>query len=127
MLALPYLRGLRSCQRAYQTHAHPQLFRQTIQLTDGSTVKIASVSSQRPFIKLGIDSLSHPTWNPALRNKLLLSENAEVAKFKDRYSGTANDSLMQEFDGLLGTLLKDTTSKKKKVTKAAASPNKKKK
>lgn len=107
----------RPSQRAYQTFAHPQLFRQTVQLTDGSTVRLVTISSQKPFVKLGIDSLSHPTWNPQLRNKLLLSEDAQVTKFKDRFANTANETLLGEFDGLLGHLLKDIP--KEKIVKKA--------
>ena len=98
---------LLQAHRLYQTHAHSQLFRQTIQLTDGSTARIISVSSKRPWLKLGIDSLSHPSWNPTLRDKMMLSEDGEVGKFKNKFGNMVNDGGLAEFDGLVGTLMKE--------------------
>jgi ribosomal protein L31 len=87
-------------RRLYQTHAHPQLFRQVIQLTDGSMIRVVSVTKDRPFVKTGVDSLSHPAWNPQLRSKMMLSEHGEVAKFKERFTGMGEEEL-NDFGGML--------------------------
>lgn len=72
-------------------HIHPQNFKQYIQLTDGSISYISCLSPSRPFIKLNIDSLSHPSWNSKLRDKLLLDDHGEVARFRKRFGSGEND------------------------------------
>lgn len=37
------------------------------------------------MVKLNIDSLSHPSWNSSLRDKLLLDDHGEVARFRKRF------------------------------------------
>lgn len=86
-------------RRFYQTHAHPHLFRQTVQLTDGSTIRVVSLSNVRPFLRVGVDSFTHPSWNPQLRTQMQLSEHGEVAKFKERF-GQVDDSTLSAFDGM---------------------------
>lgn len=113
-------------RRLLQTHAHPRLFRQLVQLTDGSTVRVVSLSGQRPFVKVGVDALSHPSWNPQLLHRMRLSEHGEVAKFRERFADV-NDTCLQEFDGMFGPAPAKTASpapspaapSKDKKTKAA--------
>lgn len=95
--------------RSYQTHAHPRLFWQIIQLTDGSTTRIASVTNSRPFVKVGVDALSHPSWNPRLRSQMLLNEHGEVAKFRERFE--VNEKSFEEFEGLVGEVKKESKAK----------------
>ncbi|PJF18029.1 hypothetical protein PSACC_02180 [Paramicrosporidium saccamoebae] len=85
-------------RRLYQNQAHPQLFRQVVQLTDGSTVRIVSLTKNRPFVKAGVDSLTHPSWNPQLRSRMMLSEHGEVAKFKERFEEMDD---LDAYDGLV--------------------------
>jgi ribosomal protein L31 len=72
-------------------HIDPHRFKQYIQLTDGSVTCISSLSPQRPFIKLNIDSLTHPSWNVKLRDKMLLDDQGEVARFRKRFGGGEMD------------------------------------
>lgn len=69
---------------------NPLLALRRIELTDGSTFIVSSTSSLKPKIKLSVDSLIHPSFNPHMRNKLLLGESLEVTKFKERYSFLRN-------------------------------------
>lgn len=106
-------------RRLYQTFAHPQLFHQTVQLTDGSTIRVVATSNARPFVKVGVDSLSHPSWNPRLRNRMQLSEHGEVARFKERFSGMG-EGFLEDF----GTML-DTSVDRPPAEKASTRPAKK--
>ena len=74
-------------------HAHPHHFRQHLRLTDGSLTAIPSISPMRPLLTLNIDSRSHPSWNPRLRNQILLDEEGgEVARFRSKFASfTTND------------------------------------
>lgn len=65
---------------------NPLLALRSVELTDGSTFLISSTTSLKPKIKLSVDSMVHPSFNPHMRNKLLLGESLEVTKFKERYS-----------------------------------------
>lgn len=99
-------------QRRYlQSLVHPQLFRQTVQLTDGSTVRVASVSKGRVFLKVGLDSLCHPSWNPQLRSRMHLSEHGEVSKFKERFAGMNEDVM----DGLNDFVKKSGKEESRKI------------
>lgn len=89
-------------RRFFQNFAHPQTFRQTVQLTDGSTIRVVATSNVRPFVKVGVDSLSHPSWNPRLRNKMQLSEHGEVAKFKEKFS-SMDDTSLEDFGDMMDT------------------------
>lgn len=100
-------------RRCLHTFKHPQLFKQTIQLTDGSTVTITSVSDSRSFIKLGVDSLNHPSWNPLLRSKMLLSESGEVSRFKERFGEVENDAVNEFSEFFLSPKESLSTSKAK--------------
>lgn len=113
--------------RNYQAHAHPRLFPQHIQLTDGSTVRIVSVSDKRPFLKMGVDALSHPSWNPVLQSRMLVSEHGQVAKFKERFEHVADEASLSGFDGLVGrTPAKAARKKETMVAGSKSMPSKKK-
>ena len=103
-------------RRLYQTHAHPRLFWQTVQLTDGSTTRLAALTPTRPFVKAGVDALSHPSWNVRLRSQLQLGEHGEVAKFKERFD--------VEFDEFT-TLVAERKESKAKVPSPKKSAKKK--
>lgn len=68
-------------------HAHPHHFRQHLRLTDGSLTAVPSISPLRPLLSLNIDARSHPSWNPRLRNRILLDEEGgEVARFRTKFA-----------------------------------------
>lgn len=86
-----------------QKLAHPRKFGQVIQLTDGSTIRISTLSPEKPFLKLTADSFSHPSWNPNLMNKLKLSEHGEISRFKQRFNESLlNEDTLSEFGDLMG-------------------------
>jgi ribosomal protein L31 len=99
-------------------HTNPRLFKQFLQLTDGSTIFVSSLSPNRPFIKLNMDASSHPSWNPKLRDTLLLSDHGEVAKFRNRFGSDDSDftGAADMFDGDLRKVdSQSKTSEKAKV------------
>lgn len=116
-----------SWRRGYQTHVHPRLFHQYIQLTDGSAVRIVGVSNKRPFLKLGVDALSHPSWNPVLKNRMLVSEHEEVTKFKERFEHVTDEASLSSFDGLVGVLSTKMTKKREAAVSGSKSKSGKKK
>ena len=63
-----------------------QKFLQYLVLTDGSRIVVPSVSPLRPVVKLPIDSLTHPSWNPDSLNKRKLQASDQLDKFRSRYS-----------------------------------------
>lgn len=75
---------------------HPQKFRQYIQLSDGSVTFVTSISPQKPLIKLTADSLSHPSWNPEIRYKLLSEDNGQITKFKDKFGNLEEEDLIKD-------------------------------
>jgi ribosomal protein L31 len=85
-----------------QKFAHPRRFSQIVKLTDGSTTKMSSFSPSKPYLALNVDSLSHPSWNPALLNSLRLSEHGQVARFKGRYQDSSySETSLDELAGLM--------------------------
>ena len=84
------------CKRGIQTFVHPQKFVRLLKLTDGSTIRVTSLappppqqisSNSAPFTVslLNLDSANHPSWNPELRDRLLLDDRGQVAKFRARF------------------------------------------
>lgn len=63
-----------------------QKFVQHLVLTDGSRIAVTSVSPLRPVVKLAIDSLTHPSWNPDSLNKRKLQASDQLDKFRSRYA-----------------------------------------
>ncbi len=117
-----FLRRLASTS-ATQIHVNPHQFKQYLQLTDGSITYVSSLSPSRPFVKLNIDSLSHPSWNPMLRDKLLLDDHGEVAKFRKRFGSDQSDFTLvaEKFTGEIRKL----DSQTKTASKSKGRPKKK--
>lgn len=137
------------CKRGIQTLVHPQKFIRLLKLTDGSTIRVSSLSppppqqvslNSAPFTVslLNLDSANHPSWNPELRDRLLLDDRGQVAKFRAKFESNSTESSSDNLDvtdysGFLGMdpNLNITESQLTKV-KAKAPPakptaNKKKK
>ena len=83
-----------SCKRGIQTFVHPQKFIRLLKLTDGSTIRVTSLAppplqqvNSAPFTVslLNLDSVNHPSWNPELRDRLLLDDRGQVAKFRAKF------------------------------------------
>lgn len=84
-----------SCRRGIQTFVHPRKFVRLLKLTDGSTIRVTSLapppptqqSDSAPFTVslLNLDSANHPSWNPELRDRLLLDDRGQVAKFRAKF------------------------------------------
>lgn len=93
-------------------HQHPREFKQYIQLTDGALSCITTLSPSRPFMRLNIDSLSHPSWNPKLRDQLLMADHGEVAKFRKRFGTSEMDfsNAAEKFSGEVRKLASQTQS-----------------
>ncbi len=106
--------------RRYQTATHPQLFRHTVQLTDGSTIRLVSVTPNRPLVKLTVDAFCHPTWNPHLKDKLAFAEDGEVRRYKERFENVPDEL---DFTESFGDIFKKTLSTR--GTAKEASPAKK--
>lgn len=78
-------------KRGLQTLVHPQKYIRVLKLTDGSIIRVSSLSpppsNDVPFTVslLNLDSANHPSWNPELRDKLLLDDRGKVAKFRAKF------------------------------------------
>lgn len=86
-------------KRGIQSLIHPQKYIRVLKLTDGSIIRVSTLkppstnsTSNVPFTVslLNLDSANHPSWNPELRDKLLLDDRGQVAKFRARYNQTAS-------------------------------------
>lgn len=78
-------------KRGLQSLVHPQKYIRVLKLTDGSIIRVSSLSpppsNDVPFTVslLNLDSANHPSWNPELRDKLLLDDRGQVAKFRAKF------------------------------------------
>ena len=78
-------------KRGIQSLIHPQKYIRVLKLTDGSIIRVSSLSpppsTDVPFTVslLNLDSANHPSWNPELRDKLLLDDRGQVAKFRAKF------------------------------------------
>lgn len=90
-----------SCKRGIQTFVHPQKFIRLLKLTDGSTIRVTSLAppptqqaNSAPFTVslLNLDSANHPSWNPELRDRLLLDDRGQVAKFRAKFGNNQADN-----------------------------------
>ena len=116
-------------RRYVRARVHPQLFMQTVQLTDGSLTRMPSLSPSRPFLKLSIDAQSHPAWNAGLCSRMLMEDNGEVKKFKDRFAelSVSEDEMADVFGGMVAMRAhQERVTKKKEEKKGAVSKGKKK-
>lgn len=91
-------------------------------------MRIVSVSDRRPFLKAGVDALSHPSWNPALKSRMLVSEHGQVTKFKERFEHVTDEASLSSFHGLVGAVPLTKAAGRKETTAAGsrARPSKKK-
>lgn len=80
--------------RHYQKHLHPQVFPQTVQLTDGSTIELTAISPKRPLLVLPVDSINHPSWQGGRRDagafgtgRVTIDSHGRLAKFASKFGG----------------------------------------
>lgn len=116
-------------RRGLQTLAHPQRFNRVLKLTDGSLIRVATIvpppaNVQASFTQLNLDSLNHPSWNPELRDRILLDDRGEVAKFMAKFE--SGDSFA-DFSSMAPDLSAQTRTMGVKKPAKKAAPAKKKK
>lgn len=85
--------------RSIQTLVHPQKYIRLLKLTDGSIIRVSTLtppppnsSSQSSVSLLNLDSANHPSWNPELRDRLLLDDRGQVAKFRAKFGKSKEDT-----------------------------------
>jgi ribosomal protein L31 len=84
-------------KRGLQSLIHPQKYIRVLKLTDGSIIRVSSLSpppsNDVPYTVslLNLDSANHPSWNPELRDKLLLDDRGQVAKFRAKFEKNDDD------------------------------------
>lgn len=90
-------------RRGMQSGVHPQKFTRLLKLTDGSTLHVLTLTpppmmdaSQPSVSRLNLDSANHPSWNPVLRDRILLDDRGKVAKFRARFAD-AQTAFAEEF------------------------------
>lgn len=116
-------------RRGLQTLAHPQRFNRILKLTDGSLIRVSSIvpppaNAQASFTQLNLDSVNHPSWNPELRDRILLDDRGEVAKFMAKFE--TGDSFA-DFASMTPDLSSQTPTMGVKKPAKKAAPSKKKK
>lgn len=85
-------------KRFIQSQVHPQKFIRVLKLTDGSIIRVSTLTpppnltSQASVSLLNLDSANHPSWNPALRDHLLLDDRGQVAKFRAKFEKAASET-----------------------------------
>lgn len=79
--------------RGIQRNVHPRTFPQTLVLTDGSTICVRSTTPGKPVLRLLSDSLSHPSWNPNARERMLNQQNPHLARFAQRFGSDSTADL----------------------------------
>jgi ribosomal protein L31 len=86
-------------KRSIQSLIHPQKYVRMLKLTDGSTLRVSTLTppvstSSLPYSVslLNLDSANHPSWNPELRDKLLLDDRGQVAKFRAKFDSCSPSS-----------------------------------
>lgn len=100
-------------KRGIQTLVHPQKFIRLLKLTDGSTIRVTSLTppnntlqNSAPFSVslLNLDSANHPSWNPELRDRLLLDDRGQVAKFRAKFNQNeeGNSDNVTDYSDFLG-------------------------
>lgn len=95
-------------KRGIQSLIHPQKYVRVLKLTDGSIIRVSTLTpppnskaNEVPFTVslLNLDSANHPSWNPELRDRLLLDDRGQVAKFRAKFEKPAiNDEKMDSVD-----------------------------
>lgn len=93
-----------SCRRGIQTFVHPQKFIRLLKLTDGSTIRVTSLAppptqhANFTVSLLNLDSANHPSWNPELRDRLLLDDRGQVAKFRAKFGNNQPENAVDVTD-----------------------------
>lgn len=93
-------------KREIQSLIHPQKYIRVLKLTDGSIIRVSSLSpppsTDVPFTVslLNLDSANHPSWNPELRDKLLLDDRGQVAKFRAKFEKKTIDENNESINSL---------------------------
>lgn len=80
-------------KRTIQSLVHPQKFIRLLKLTDGSMIRVSTLSpppisasnADYTVTLMNLDSANHPSWNPELRDRLLLDDRGQVAKFRAKF------------------------------------------
>ena len=93
-------------RREIQSLIHPQKYVRLLKLTDGSSIRVStltpptSTTSNVPFTVsiLNLDSTNHPSWNPELRDRLLLNDRGQVAKFRAKFEKNLSNESGNEID-----------------------------
>lgn len=93
-------------RREIQSLIHPQKYVRLLKLTDGSSIRVStltpptSTTSNAPFTVslLNLDSTNHPSWNPELRDRLLLNDRGQVAKFRAKFEKNLSNESGNEID-----------------------------
>jgi len=88
--ALPTVSNSR-ISRAYASKspaapALPELFSQTIVLSNGATYTVRT-TSPRAQVRLTRDTRNHPLWNPSKLKASLTDDSEQLVKFTKRFSG----------------------------------------
>lgn len=80
-------------KRTIQSLVHPQKYIRWLKLTDGSMIRVSTLSPppnstsnvDYTVTLMNLDSANHPSWNPELRDRLLLDDRGQVAKFRAKF------------------------------------------
>ncbi|KAI7861352.1 hypothetical protein BDF14DRAFT_1738891 [Spinellus fusiger] len=68
----------------------PEVFLQTIVMSNGATFTVRTTSPVRPQIRLTKDTRNHPLWNPSMLKQGLTEESEQLTKFQKRFGGGAD-------------------------------------
>lgn len=107
----------RISQRFYQKATHPHHFRQILEMTDGSCIETTCMSSKRQFVKLALDSLNHPSWNPSLSDKSLIDEQGKISKFEKRFGDVADLDFLDSIESAPQAMTVASAKKTKEAKK----------
>ncbi len=117
-------------RRFLQTLTHPQKFTRVLKLTDGSLIRVSTLcappsNADFSLTQLNFDSTNHPSWNPELRDRILLDDRGEVSKFRAKFSNEATDSFA-DFASMAPEVGQVTVKAKKPAPPPKAAQKKKK-
>ncbi|KAL0074324.1 hypothetical protein J3Q64DRAFT_1772586 [Phycomyces blakesleeanus] len=68
----------------------PEIFLQTIVMSNGATFSVRTTSPVRAQIRLTKDTRNHPLWNPAMLKAGLTEESERLTKFQKRFGESAD-------------------------------------
>ncbi|RUS32439.1 hypothetical protein BC938DRAFT_475383 [Jimgerdemannia flammicorona] len=97
--------------KAEQKPMTPELFPQTVVLSNGATYMVRT-SSPRAQLRLTKDTRNHPLWNPAVLASQLSDENEQLVRFTKRF-GDLHDlsdvSVIQSDEAVSAAMTKAVT------------------